>query len=190
MGPYYLTALITLLGPIVRVTGSTKITYPERVITNDTDRYGERIGVETPTHITGAMDFAGGSVGSIVMSFDVWSHHLPRIEIYGSEGSLSVPDPNGFGGPVLLRRAGAEAWSEIPLTHSPDVSRGIGVADMACALVAGRPHRANGEMAFHVLDVMQAFEDSSTTGRHVETASPCSRPAPLPMGLLPGTLDA
>ena len=190
MGPYYLTALITLLGPIVRVTGSTKITFPERVITNETDRYGERIRVETPTHITGAMDFAGGAVGTIVMSFDVWSHHLPRIEIYGSGGSLSVPDPNGFGGPVLLRRAGAEAWSEIPLTHSPDVSRGIGVADMAYAVVAGRQHRANGEMAFHVLDVMQAFEDSSTTGSHVEIASPCSRPAPLPMGLLPGTLDA
>ena len=188
MGPYYLTALINLLGPVKRVTGSVRISFPERVITNKT-RYGERIPVETPTHITGVLDFASGAVGTIVMSFDVWSHHLPRIEVYGSEGSLSVPDPNGFKGPVLVRRAGAEDWNEVPLTHSPDVSRGIGVADMAYALVYGRPHRASGKLAHHVLDIMQSFEDASTSGRHIALDSSCSRPASLPMGLLPGTLD-
>jgi len=189
MGPYYLTALVNLLGPVKRVTGSTKITFPERTITNQTSRYGERISVETPTHITGVMDFAGGATATIIMSFDVWSHHMPRIEVYGSEGSLSVPDPNGFKGPVLVRRPGAENWSEVPLTHSPDVSRGIGVADMAYALVHGRAHRVNGQMAYHVLDVMQAFEDASNAGQHVAVQSTCARPAPLPMGLLPGRLD-
>lgn len=188
MGPYYLTALVNLLGPVKRVTGSTQITFPERTITTEA-RYGERIVVETPTHITGVMDFANGAVGTIIMSFDVWSHHLPTIEVYGSEGSLSVPDPNGFRGPVRVRRPGAEDWSEIPLTHSPDVSRGIGVADMAYALVHGRSHRVSGDLAYHVLDTMQAFEDASTSGRHVELESACSRPAPLPMGLRPGTLD-
>jgi len=189
MGPYYLTALVNLLGPMKRVTGSTRITFPERTITTEA-RYGERIVVETPTHITGVMDFASGAVGTIIMSFDVWSHHLPTIEIYGSEGSLCVPDPNGFRGPVRVRRPGAEDWSEVPLTHSPDVSRGIGVADMAYALVHGRSHRVNGDLAYHVLDTMQAFEDASTSGRHVELESTCSRPAPLPMGLRSGTLDA
>ena len=188
MGPYYLTALVNLLGPVKRITGSTQITFPERTITTEA-RYGERIVVETPTHITGVMDFANSAVGTIIMSFDVWSHHLPTIEVYGSEGSLSIPDPNGFRGPVRVRRPGAEDWSEMPLTHSPDVSRGIGVADMAYALVHGRSHRVSGDLAYHVLDTMQAFEDASTSGRHVELGSTCARPAPLPMGLTPGTLD-
>ncbi|OPX23302.1 MAG: oxidoreductase [Candidatus Latescibacteria bacterium 4484_107] len=188
MGPYYLTALINLLGPVKRVTGSTRISFPERVITNEA-RYGERIPVEIPTHISGVVDFDGGPVATLMMSFDVWSHSLPRIEVYGSEGSLSVPDPNCFDGPVRVRRAGDDSWSEVPLTHSPEVSRGIGVADMAYALIYGRPHRASGALAYHVLDVMQSFEEASTTGRHLEIRSGCSRPAPLPMGLLPGTLD-
>ncbi|MFH1009485.1 MAG: Gfo/Idh/MocA family oxidoreductase [Candidatus Latescibacterota bacterium] len=188
MGPYYLTALINLLGPVRRVTGSAQTSFPERVITNKT-RYGERIPVEIPTHVTGIVDFAAGPVATLMMSFDIWSHTLPRIEVYGSEGSLSVPDPNCFGGPVSVRRAGAESWSEVPLTHSPDVSRGIGVADMAVALTCGRPHRANGELAYHVLDVMQSFTEASTAGRHVNLTSTCARPAPLPMGLLTGMLD-
>jgi predicted dehydrogenase len=190
MGPYYLTALINLLGPVKRVTGSTRISFPERIITNEKQRYGERIPVETPTHLTGVLDFVNGTVGTIVMSFDVWSHHLPIIEIYGSEGTLCVPDPNTFVGPARVRRAGADAWSEIPLTHSPDVRRGTGVADMAHALAYDRPHRASGALAYHVLDIMQSFEEASTAGHHVELQSTCSRPAPLPMGLLPGTLDS
>ena len=156
MGPYYLTAMINLAGPIARVTGSTRITFPERVITSQ-PKYGKHVKVETPTHIAGVMDFANGAVGTIITSFDVWYANLPRIEIYGTQGSLSVPDPNTFAGPVSVRRAGAADWSEIPLTHSDKVSRGIGVADMAYALRCGRPHRASSELAYHVLDVMHAF---------------------------------
>ncbi len=188
MGPYYLTALVNLLGPVRRVTGSTRITFPERTVTSE-PRYGEKITVETPTHLAGVLDFAGGAVGTIIASFDVWSHHLPRIEIYGSEGSLSVPDPNTFRGPVLVRRAGAEEWSEVPLTHSDAVSRGIGVADMAYALTYDRPHRTSGELAFHVLDLMCAFDEASKSDRHIQIQSTCSRPAPLPMDLPSGTLD-
>ena len=124
-----------------------------------------------------------------MMSFDVWGHSLPRIEIYGSEGSLSVPDPNTFRGPVGGRRAEAKEWTEVPLTHSDGVNRGIGVADMACALLSGRKHRVNGDLAFHVLDLMAAFEASSVSDRHVQIESTCERPAPLPLGLLPGKLD-
>ncbi|MBM7582516.1 putative dehydrogenase [Caldicoprobacter guelmensis] len=189
MGPYYLTALISLIGPIRRVTASARITFPERTITSQ-PKYGTKIKVETPTHIAGIMDFENGAVGTIITSFDIWNANLPRIEIYGSEGTLSVPDPNTFGGPVLVRRQGASEWKEIPLTHGyADNSRGIGVADMAYALLTGRPHRANGEMAYHVLDVMQGFLDASERGSHYLVHSSCSRPAPLPLGLSNGVLD-
>lgn len=188
MGPYYLTALVNLLGPIKRVAGSARITYPERTITSQ-PKYGKVIKVETPTHLSGVVDFASGAIGTLIMSFDVWAATLPRIEIFGTQGTLSVPDPNCFGGPVMIKRAGAEQWSEIPLTHAGDTGRGIGVADMAHGIVYGRPHRANGALAYHVLDVMQAFEDSSKSGRHIDIQSTVERPAPLPLNLKPGTLD-
>ncbi len=180
MGPYYLTTLINLLGPAKRVTASARISFPERLIGSE-PRRGSKIVVETPTHVAGVIDFAAGAVGTIVTSFDVWAANLPRIEIYGAEGSLSVPDPNIFGGPVRLCKAGSKEWFDIPLTHGfTENSRGLGVAELAYALRDGRPHRASGEMAYHVLDLMQAFEDASRASRHIEITSPCSRPAPLP----------
>lgn len=189
MGPYYLTALVNLMGPVKRVTGSAKITFPERTITSQ-PKFGTRVTVDTPTHIAGVMDFESGAVGTVITSFDVWHAQLPRIEIYGTEGSLSVPDPNTFGGPVYVRRFDAAQWSEVPLTHGySENSRGIGVADMANALRSGRPHRASGALAYHVLDIMHGFHDASSTGRHYETASACERPAALPVGLQSGELD-
>ncbi len=189
MGPYYLTALVSLLGPVSRVTGSARISFPQRVISNPKKRTGETIDVEIPTHISGVMDFTSGVVGTIVTSFDVWSHHLPRIEIYGSEGSMSVPDPNTFKGPVKVRRAGQDEWQDIPLSHSIDVGRGIGVADMAYGIRSGRPHRSSGALAYHVLELMHAFHEASDAGKHVQIESKVDRPAALPMGLLVGTLD-
>lgn len=189
MGPYYLTALVNLIGPIRRVTGSTRITFPERTITSK-PKSGQIIKVNVDTHIAGVMDFANGAIGTIITSFDVWAAQLPRIEIYGSEGSLSVPDPNGFGGLVRVRRAGASEWSDVPLTHGYTTnSRGLGVADMAYALRSGRPHRASGRLAYHVLDAMHAFHDASRAGRHIELESTCDRPSPLPLGLSAGQLD-
>lgn len=188
VGPYYLTALINLLGPVKRVAGSTRISFPERIASSELHR-GRRIPVEVPTHVAGVLDFVAGPVGTIITSFDVWAAHLPRIEIYGSQGSLSVPDPNIFGGRVLVRRAGASEWSEVPLTHSSEVGRGIGVADLAYGIACGRPHRASGEMAYHVLDIMHALGESSEIGQHIEITSRCTRPAPLPLGLNEGELD-
>ncbi len=188
MGPYYVTALVSLIGPIRRVTGSARITFPERTITSQ-PKNGTKINVDVPTHVAGVMDFANGAVGTLVTSFDVWSHRMPNIEIYGTEGSLGVPDPNSFGGPVLLRKPGDKDWNDIPLTHIyAENSRGLGVADMAYALRSGRPARASGELAYHVLDVMHAFHDASRDGRHVELTSGY-RPAPLPVGLEHGKLD-
>jgi len=189
MGPYYVTALVSLLGPVKRVTGSTKISFAERTITS-AKKYGQKVTVEVPTHVTGIMDFANGAVGTIVTSFDVWGANVPRIEIFGTEGTLSVPDPNGFGGPIKIKRMGAKEWSEMPLTHGyAENSRGIGPADMASAIATGRNHRANGELAYHVLDIMHAFHDASDKGAHVTLESTCERPLAMPMGLLPGTLD-
>lgn len=182
MGPYYLTALIAMLGPVRRVTGLTRITFPERLITSK-PKYGTKITVETPTHIAGLLDFASGAIGTIVTSFDVWAHQMPAIEIYGTEGSLSVPDPNTFGGPVILRKAQDRDWSTVPLTHAWDTnSRGIGLADMAYAMRTGRLHRANGDMAYHVLDIMDGIHESSRDGQHITLASTCEKPKALNAG--------
>jgi len=132
MGPYYLSAMITLLGPIARVSGAARITFPERTITSQ-PHFGETIVVETPTHVVGTLEFANGAIGTLLTSFDMWAANLPRIEIYGSEGSLSVPDPNTFGGPVQLWRPDTQ-WQAVALTHGySENSRGLGVADMAAA---------------------------------------------------------
>ena len=188
MGPYYLTALVNLLGPIRRVAGRARISFAERAITSEKKR-GQKIPVQTPTHIAGVMDFACGAVGTAIMSFDVQAHNLPRIEIYGSEATLSVPDPNTFGGPVRIGRKRND-WEEVELTHGyADNTRGIGPADLAVSLRTGRKHRACGELTFHVLDAMLAFNDASEAGGFVELASTCERPAPLPLGLEHGALD-
>ncbi|HPD17057.1 MAG TPA: Gfo/Idh/MocA family oxidoreductase [Planctomycetota bacterium] len=179
MGPYYLTALVNLLGPVKRVSGSARISFPERLITSE-PKNGTRIQVKTPTHIAGTLDFASGAIGTVVMSFDVVAHRLPIIEIYGAEGTLLVPDPNGFGGPVRIRRRGDADWTEVRLTHSDQVGRSMGVADMAQAIALGRKPRASGELCYHVLDVMLAFEDASKSGQHVAIQSPCERPPALP----------
>ena len=182
MGPYYLTALTSLLGPVRRVTGSTRVSFPERVIGSAPLR-GQVIKVNTPTHIIGVLDFTAGAIATIVTSFDVWSSELPRMEIYGSKGTLSLPDPNTFGGPVRVRLAGEQSWSEVPIAHGyTENSRGLGVADMADAIRTGRTHRANGELAYHVLDLMHTIHDASREGRHIDMTSSCARPEPLPKG--------
>jgi predicted dehydrogenase len=120
----------------------------------------------------------------------VWGGDLPFIEIYGTRGTLSVPDPNTFGGPVRIRQAGSRGWQDVPLTHGyADNSRGLGVADMAAALLSGRKHRANGEMAYHVLDIMHAIHDASHEGRHVTLESTCERPEAMPLGLRDGQVE-
>jgi predicted dehydrogenase len=179
MGPYYLTALISLLGPIARVSGAAKKSFDTRTITSE-PLNGKVINVDVPTHIAGVMEFIGGAVGTIITSFDVYSHTLPWIEIYGSEGTLRVPDPNTFGGPVYVSRFMENAWSEIPLIKNyPQNSRGLGITDMAEAIAENRPHRASAEMTYHVLDVMHGFHDASATGKYYDVKSSCERPAPV-----------
>jgi predicted dehydrogenase len=183
MGPYYLTALVALLGPVRRVSSSAGISFPERTITNKT-KYGQKISVTTPTHVAGTLDFSSGAIGTLIMSFDAGLHQLPRLEIYGSEGTLSLPDPNTFGGPIRVARYGEKEWREIPFTHGYTTnSRGIGVADMVDSLNANRPHRASAEMAYHIVDIMESLYESSESNQHIQLKSECKRPAPLAVAL-------
>jgi predicted dehydrogenase len=181
MGPYYITALSTLIGPVKSVTGEARISFPERTITSE-PKYGQKIEVNTPTHVAGVLRFENGAVGTMVTSFDVWTTERSRIEIYGSEGSLKVPDPNTFRGPVRILGPKSDNWQEVPLTHEDTEGnlRGLGVADMARSIVSGEPHQAAGEMGYHVLEVMLAFLKSAGSGRRVEVESTFERPIPLP----------
>jgi predicted dehydrogenase len=179
MWPYYVTALVNLVGPIRRVTGSARATFPTRTITSQ-PKHGKVVTVETPTHHVGVLDFANGAIGQITTSFDVYPSPLASITIYGTEGTLMVPDPNGFGGEVWLKRAGENEFAKIPLTHGhAENARGIGVLDMAHAIQENRPHRVSGDLAFHVLDTMLAVAEASDAGRHIELTSQVDRPAAL-----------
>ncbi|MCE9613750.1 MAG: Gfo/Idh/MocA family oxidoreductase [Lentisphaerae bacterium] len=190
MGPYYLTALVSLLGPVKRVASCTRMTFPERVISSEPKK-GTRIRVEVPTHVAGTLEFVNGAIGTLIMTFDLrGGSNLRNIEVHGTEGTLNVPDPNGFGGPVEIRKAGESDWSPAPPTHGYlENWRGVGPADMAAAIRTGRPHRASGELAFHVLDIMSALHESSDRGHHIVLTSSCARPAPLPVRLADGQLD-
>jgi predicted dehydrogenase len=179
MGPYYVTALVNLLGPVERVSGSAQKSFPTRTITSEA-RYGKVVTVDIPTHIAGVLDFANGAVGTLITSFDVYKSTVPRIEIYGTEGTLRVPDPNTFGGPVYVSRFRSETWSEIPLLGDfSGNSRALGLTDMAEAITEGRPHRASGELAYHVLEVMHGIHDASASGHYYQLKSTCARSEPL-----------
>ena len=171
MGPYYLTALVVLLGPIAGVTGLARRTQEAR--TSDLHP-GVRFPVEVSTHVAGVLDFAAGPPATVTMSFDVWGTEAPRIEVYGASGTLSVPDPNNFGGPVRVKVGNGE-WEEMP-PRFDEGGRGIGVAEMASAIVEGRPSRIDASLAHHVLDAMQALQESSDQASPIKLASTCTRP--------------
>jgi len=190
MGPYYLTNLVQLLGPVKSVVGMARKTFPTRTITSQ-PLNGKVVDVDVPTNVMGVLEFACGAVVTLIMSFDIWAAELPRIEIYGSEGTLSVPDPNGFGGTPKLWTSAEKRWQDVSIEGRPYAGngRGIGVTDMAVAAKANRPHRASGELAFHVLDIMHALHDASEQQKQVTLTSTCARPAPLPADLQEGWID-
>jgi predicted dehydrogenase len=183
VGVYYVTALVALLGPVARVTGSARISRPRRPITSQ-PLAGTWIDVEVPTHVAGVLEHEAGPLATLVASFDVPATRFRFIEVYGTEGTLSVPDPNTFGGPVQLRRSGDEDWTDMPLSHANAAqSRGIGLADMIRAERVDRPHRASGQLALHVLEVMERIVMASDTGQRQGLVTRVERPAPLPAGL-------
>lgn len=179
MGPYYLTALVNLLGPVKRTTGIVRASFPVRTIGSGPLK-GSEFTVETPTHVAGVMEFESGTVGEITTSFDVFFGQLHPITIYGSEGTLKVPDPNEFGGRLLVRKHGEEDWTPVPLRDAfATNSRGLGVLDMADRIRSGGEHRASGYLAAHVLEVMLSFEKASREGRHQTIKSKLTRPEAL-----------
>lgn len=177
MGPYYLSALLTLLGPVRSVRGFARTSFAKRVIGSEPKR-GQTIKVETPTHIVAALETVSGAIGQFTASFDVQAHRLPHIEIYGTEGTLAVPDPNGFGGTVELFREGS--WRSVAVERPyADNSRGVGVLDQILALAEGREPRASGRLALHVTDVMQASLEAEGAG-FVPVVHFADRPAAMP----------
>ncbi len=185
MGPYYLTALVTLLGPVRRVAGMAATPRATRTIGSG-PHVGTEIHVAVATHVTGVLEHANGALSTLVMSFDVWAGRLPHLEVYGTEGSLSVPDPNGFGGAVHIFRAGTGDWT--PAAEAGGyrgAARGYGVSDLASALTTGTAHRANGRIAYHVLDVMESLLAAADSGHAADITSSCDRPPAVPFGAHP-----
>ena len=179
MGPYYLTALVSMLGSVKTVTGMTKISLAERKITSQPHN-GTIIKVDVPTYITGIMNFLNGAIGTIFTTFDVHTAQVPRIEIYGSEGTMCVPDPNYFEGPVRIFTPETNEFKEQPLMFEySENSRGLGLSDMANAIETGKKARASGELLFHVNEIMEGFHKANDEQRFIEINSYVERPVPM-----------
>jgi predicted dehydrogenase len=186
MGPYYLTALVHLLGPVVQVVGASSRPREHRTVGSG-PRAGQSFDVTVDSHVTGILRHSSGALSTLILSFDTWAARVPRIEVHGTEGSLSVPDPNLFEGTVeLYSAATAPAPRTIPDDNWVDVGvragflgsgRGYGLADLALALAEGRPHRAGDEIALHVLDMMESVQVAADTQAAVTLTTTCERPA-------------
>ncbi|MFC7531705.1 Gfo/Idh/MocA family protein [Actinoplanes sp. GCM10030250] len=177
MGPYYLTALVHLLGPVAAVTGASSRLRATRVIGSG-PREGERIPVSVDTHVTGVLHHASGALSTITTSFDAVRTTAAPIEVHGETGTLAVPDPNLFAGDVRLFALGASEWQTVrPSAGYADASRGIGLLDM---LTAPAP-RASGTLALHVLDAMTSLLRSAGEGRRIELTTTTERPDPMPL---------
>jgi len=186
IGPYYVTNLVQLLGPVKRVGALTATPQKERLITSE-PRNGEKIPVDTPTTIHSLLEFQSGAVVTMVTSWDVWQHGHSNMELYGTEGTVHVPDPNFFGGDVRITKRGEAAdlpsdW-EHPFAVVNDGEnanyRCAGLSDMAVAIAEDRPHRCSQELALHVVEVMTSVLKSGETSQFVDMTTSCERPAPL-----------
>ena len=189
MGPYYVTDLVNLYGAVESVVGIGTSVRDERTITSE-PRNGETIPVKIATHVCGLLKFVNGAVVQMSMSFDVAGHKHVPLELYGTEGSIMVPDPNFFGGEISTLAKGGE-WQNAPIDqpYSEANYRSIGVADMAHALRSNRAHRANGALALHALEVMEAFEKSSETGETIAISTRVEKPAPFSLSISGGKLS-
>lgn len=187
LGPYYITALVSLLGPAKSVVavcskGSEYRTLAGEVAEQYKDKYQPygQYPVTINTHLTGIIEFVSGAIITVITSFDVYKHGHSPIELYGSEGSIMCPDPNTFGGPVKVFRNGMKDWENIPIPFPyTENSRGLGIADMALSMEEKRDYRANMNLANHVLEIMLSFDKSNAENKKIMLKSSCERPAPL-----------
>jgi predicted dehydrogenase len=177
LGPYYLSTLATLFGPAARVAAAGRRARDVRVIGSG-PRQGTAFTVEVPTYIAALAEYRAGQAAQLLFSWDSPLSRHGFVEITGTEATLAVPDPNGFDGPLRIRRAGDSDWAELP-SAGATAGRGIGVVDMARGIAGGEPHRASGELALHVLEMMAAIDRSAATGEFTAVTSHFDRPAPL-----------
>ena len=185
MGPYYLTSLVTLFGPVLRVSGAVSRSGRERTIATGPNA-GAAVPVEVDTHVTALLEHAGGVISTVTVSFEVWATRSPQFEVYGTGGTIAVPDPNRFSDAVAVATAAEPEFSEVPVAAGyPDAGRGVGLSDLARAIETGRPHRASGELAFHVLDVMESIIRAGHEHAVIELGSTVERPAPVALGADP-----
>lgn len=181
MGPYYLTSLVTLFGPVVRVAGIAGRSNRERRVEQG-PLTGSAVPVDVDTHVTAILEHANGVSSTVTVSFEVWATTSPLFEVYGTAGTLLMPDPNQFSDAVSAWTVDEQDWRELPVSAGyRDAGRGVGLADMATAIAGGAPHRASGELAFHVLEIMEAVLAASAERRIVELRSTVDRPAPVPL---------
>ena len=185
---YLITTLISIFGPARRVSASAQRFSETRARPNG---LGD-ISVDVMTHVSGTIDFHSGAVATVVTSWEMWAANLPQVEIYGTTGTIGAPNPDHFTGLPNLRRGeardlsidmyppGGGDWRPMPMTHRGDIGRSLGIAEMAHALRTGTKSRSDMEFGYHALEVMLAFEQSSSLGQHVDIVSTCDRPAPLP----------
>jgi predicted dehydrogenase len=184
MGPYYLAALVNCLGPVSTVSAATRIGAPRRTVTSP-GRVVDHVDVEVATHASAVLTFASGAIGTVLMSFDIWDTDLPRIEIYGTEGTLSAANPNHFDGDVRVKRHHDDDWTVLPpvvelfgaVDSQEQYRRGLGVLDLVGAL-DGQPHRTGVDFAFHTLEVLTSIETAQHEARVVTLDSSCPRPQP------------
>ncbi|MGC0141707.1 Gfo/Idh/MocA family protein [Pseudactinotalea sp. Z1732] len=181
MGVYYLTALVTMLGPVRTVAAMAGRARTERIVPEGAPRAGEVLPVSVDTFTSALLQHAGGAISTLVVSFDVVATEVPRIEVYGAEGSIAVPDPNQFDGDVRLGRVGSEFTPVAPLAGYRDAGRGYGLADMARAVDDGGPHRQSAELGFHVHEVMDRIAQAAEQQAVLTVHSTCERPAPVPL---------
>jgi len=187
MGPYYLTALVTLLGPVVRVAGAGRRSSRARTIGAGPSA-GTTVPIDVDTTVTAILEHASGPFSTLTVSFDRWATRSPLFELYGETGTIGVPDPNRFDDPVEVFTADSGEWRPVtPSAGYGEAARGYGLADMARAIETGRPHRASGELALHVLDVMESVLHSSDEHAVVELTTTVERPDPVPPGVTPAT---
>lgn len=180
MGPYYLTALTALLGPVASVSGFSRASFPTRTVGSGALK-GQKITVNTPTHATASLEFASGPIGTLTTSFDTHWDKYDTLVLYGSEGTMVLPDPNSFGGSVRVWKG--KEWEEIAPQHGfTENSRGMGLSEMLYAKAAGREPRASGNLALHVLETMHAILESSAKRKAVSVKSQPAQPAALPAG--------
>lgn len=187
MGPYYLTALVTFFGPVVRVSGASSRSARERTVATG-PLAGASIPVDVDTHVTAVLEHASGVISTVTVSFEVWATRVPLFEVYGTAGTLAVPDPNRFSDTVAVATAADREFREVPVAAGyADAGRGYGLSDLARAVETGRPHRASGELAFHVLEIMEAVLAAGARHEVVALSSTVERPEAVPQGARPQT---